>query len=44
MVPLVTDTEKKKRRQKVKQKRRQRGRQCRPLPAAKRGADLGRAS
>jgi hypothetical protein len=39
MVPLVADTEKKKRRQKVKQKRRQRGRKCRPLPPAKPGAD-----
>src|SRR5438093_4107024 len=38
-VPLVTDREKKGRRQKVKQKRRRRGRKCRPLPRAKAGAD-----
>lgn len=39
MVPLVTDVEKKKRRQKVKDKRRRRGKKARPLPTAKRGAD-----
>ena len=39
MVPLVTDLEKKARRQKIKAKRRQRGRKARPLPAAKAGAD-----
>jgi hypothetical protein len=39
MVPLVTNTEKKSRRQKIKEKRRRRGRKCRPLPAAKAGAD-----
>ncbi len=38
-VPLVTDAEKVKRRTAVKQKRRRRGRKCRPLPKAKRGAD-----
>jgi hypothetical protein len=38
-VPLVTDQEKKARRQKVKHKRRRRGRKCRPLPRAKAGAD-----
>jgi hypothetical protein len=38
-VPLVTDGEKDKRRTRVKQKRRQRGKKCRPLPKAKRGAD-----
>jgi hypothetical protein len=38
-VPVVTDAEKKGRRQKVKEKRRRRGRQCRPLPRAKAGAD-----
>jgi hypothetical protein len=38
-VPMVTEGEKKKRRQKVKQKRRQRGKKARPLPPAKAGAD-----
>jgi hypothetical protein len=38
-VPLVTDAEKQARRAKVKQKRRRRGRACRPLPRARRGAD-----
>jgi hypothetical protein len=38
-VPLVTDAEKQQRRTKVKRKRQQRGRKCRPLPKAKRGAD-----
>jgi hypothetical protein len=38
-VPLVTDAEKRARRQKVKQKRRRRGKKCRPLPKARRGAD-----
>jgi hypothetical protein len=38
-VPLVTEGEKVKRRTAVKQKRRQRGKKCRPLPRAKRGAD-----
>lgn len=38
-VPLVTDGEKVKRRTKTKRKRRQRGKKCRPLPKAKRGAD-----
>jgi hypothetical protein len=38
-VPLVTDAEKVKRRTAVKQKRRRRGKKCRPLPRAKRGAD-----
>jgi hypothetical protein len=39
MVPLVTDAEKKARRQKSKRKRRQRGRKARPLPPPKAGAD-----
>ena len=39
MVPVVTDQEKKRRRHKVKQKRRRRGRKCRPLSPARRGAD-----
>jgi hypothetical protein len=39
MVPLVTDAEKKQRRQKTKQKRRQRGRKAQPLPPLKAGAD-----
>jgi hypothetical protein len=38
MVPLITNTEKKARRQKIKEKRRRRGRKCQPLPAAKAGA------
>jgi len=38
-VPLVTDAERQARRHKAKQKRRRRGRECRPLPRAKRGAD-----
>jgi hypothetical protein len=39
MVPLVTDTEKRSRRQKIKEKRRRRGRKARPLPPRKEGAD-----
>lgn len=39
MVPLVTDAEKKARRQKIKEKRRRRGRKAQPLPVAKAGAD-----
>jgi hypothetical protein len=38
-VPLVTAAEKQTRRAKIKQKRRRRGKKCRPLPKAKRGAD-----
>jgi hypothetical protein len=38
-VPLVTDEEKQKRRQNIRDKRRRRGRKCKPLPRAKRGAD-----
>jgi hypothetical protein len=38
-VPLVTDAEKKKRRQAIRDKRRRRGRKCRPLPPVKAGAD-----
>ena len=38
-VPLVTDEEKKKRRQGIRDKRRRRGRKCKPLPRAKAGAD-----
>ena len=39
MVPLVTDVEKKKRRQKIKENRRRRGKRAKPLPKAKPGAD-----
>jgi hypothetical protein len=39
MVPLVTDVEKKQRRQKIKEKRRRRGKKAKPLPPAKPGAD-----
>jgi hypothetical protein len=39
MVPLVTDTEKTLRRQKIKEKRRKRGKKARPLRPRKRGAD-----
>lgn len=39
MVPLVTDVEKVKRRQKVLEKRRRCGKKCRPLPPRSRGAD-----
>jgi hypothetical protein len=39
MVPLVTDAEKRSRRQAIKQKRRRRGKKARPLPPSKRGAD-----
>lgn len=39
MVPLVTDAEKRTRRQKVKQKRQRRGRKARPLPPRQGGAD-----
>lgn len=38
-VPLVTDAEKKKRRQGIREKRRRRGRKCKPLPKLKPGAD-----
>lgn len=38
-IPLVTADEKRKRREKVRQKRRRRGRQAKPLPRAKSGAD-----
>lgn len=38
-VPLVTDAEKKTRRQNIRDKRRRLGRKCKPLPAAKGGAD-----
>jgi hypothetical protein len=38
-VPLVTNEEKKKRRQNIRDKRRRRGRKCKPLPPAKAGAD-----
>jgi len=37
MVPVITDDEKIKRRNKVCQKRQQRGRKCRPLPPRRRG-------
>jgi hypothetical protein len=39
MVPLITDAEKKKRRDKVRQKRQKSGRRCRPLPPRKEGSD-----
>ncbi|HET6878636.1 MAG TPA: hypothetical protein VFI31_00595 [Pirellulales bacterium] len=39
MVPLITDAEKKKRREKMRQKRQKSGRRCRPLPPRKEGAD-----
>jgi hypothetical protein len=42
MVPMVTDAEKQKRRQKIKVKRQKRGKKCKPLPRAKKGADLPR--
>ena len=38
-VPLVTDVEKRKRRQNLREKRRRRGRKCQPLPKRKAGAD-----
>lgn len=40
MVPLITDAEKQRRRQKVCEKRQKCGRKRRPLPPRKRGADL----
>jgi hypothetical protein len=40
MVPMVTDAEKQARRKKVKVKRRKRGKKCKSLPKAKKGADL----
>ena len=40
MVPIITDAEKIKRREKVKAKRRRSGRKCKPLPPRKRGSDL----
>jgi hypothetical protein len=39
MVPIITETEKVKRREKVKAKRRRRGKKCKPLPPRRRGAD-----
>jgi hypothetical protein len=39
MVPVVTDTEKRSRREKTKQKRKKRGKKARPLPSMKKGAD-----
>lgn len=38
-VPVITEEEKQKRRRNLRDKRRRRGRKCRPLPRAKRGAD-----
>ena len=38
-VPLVTEAEKKRRRQSIREKRRRRGRKCQPLPKLKAGAD-----
>jgi hypothetical protein len=40
MVPIITDAEKIKRRDKVKAKRRRRGKKCKPLPPRRRGSDL----
>jgi len=40
MVPVVTDAEKQKRRRGVKAKRQKRGKRCKPLPRARKGADL----
>lgn len=39
MVPLVTEAEKVKRRQRVRQKRQRSGKRCRPLPPRRKGAD-----
>jgi hypothetical protein len=39
MVPVITDAEKIKRRDKVKAKRRRGGKKCKPLPPRRRGAD-----
>lgn len=39
MVPIITDAEKIKRRDKVKAKRRRSGKKCKPLPPRRRGAD-----
>ncbi len=39
MVPVITETEKLKRREGIKAKRRRRGKKCKPLPPRKRGAD-----
>jgi hypothetical protein len=39
MVPVVSDTEKRTRRDRIKAQRRRRGQKARPLPARKRGAD-----
>lgn len=38
-VPLVTDQEKRKRRQSIRRKRQRSGRRCRPLPSRKTGSD-----
>ena len=40
MVPIVTEAEKIKRREKVKAKRRRLGKKCKPLPPRRRGSDL----
>jgi hypothetical protein len=40
MVPIITDAEKIKRREKVKAKRRRRGKKCKPLRPRRRGSDL----
>jgi predicted HAD superfamily Cof-like phosphohydrolase len=40
MVPIITDAEKIKRRDKVKAKRRRSGKKCKPLPPRRRGSDL----
>ena len=40
MVPIITDAEKVKRRDKIKAKRRRCGKKCKPLPPRRRGSDL----
>src|SRR5271157_4604266 len=40
MVPIITDAEKVKRRDKIKAKRRRRGQKCQPLPPRKHGSNL----
>ena len=40
MVPIITEAEKVKRRDKIKAKRRRSGKKCKPLPPRKRGSDL----
>lgn len=40
MVPLVTEAEKAKRRQRIREKRQRSGKKCRPLPPRRKGANL----